>query len=72
MTSVAEDHESFYRDTLLPYKLRGYSTYLDQRTWSTDLRVLWQTLVAVVKPSSAPVPSLDEIRSSRPQGQRRP
>jgi len=50
MASVAEDHESFYRDTLLPYKLRGYSTYLDERTWMTDLRVLWQTLVAVVKP----------------------
>ena len=55
------DREAFYRDHLQPWKLRGYAAYLDRRNWRTDLRVLLETVRAVVRPAKAPPPSIDDI-----------
>jgi lipopolysaccharide/colanic/teichoic acid biosynthesis glycosyltransferase len=63
LLASAADHESFYRQHLLPYKLQGYCGYLRQRTWMTDVAVLTRTLAAVVRPSLAPVPLPSEIVS---------
>ncbi len=64
LAQVAGDREAFYIETLQPFKLRGYVTYLNQRSWRTDVRVLWDTLLAVVDPNRAPVFTLDEIKAA--------
>jgi lipopolysaccharide/colanic/teichoic acid biosynthesis glycosyltransferase len=43
------DVERFYRERLLPWKLRGYRDYLARRTWATDLAVLGATVLAVLR-----------------------
>lgn len=59
------DPETFYVSTLQPYKLRGYVSYLERRgTWS-DVRVLWDTIMAVVVPSRTSLPSISEIVGAR-------
>jgi len=63
LLASAADHESFYRQYLLPYKLQGYCGYLRQRTWMTDVAVLSRTVAAVVRPSLVPAPLLSEIVS---------
>jgi lipopolysaccharide/colanic/teichoic acid biosynthesis glycosyltransferase len=62
VAAVQWDRDSFYRYTLLPYKLHGYREYLGRRTWWTDIQVLFSTFWAVLNPNSAPVPDLSEIR----------
>jgi lipopolysaccharide/colanic/teichoic acid biosynthesis glycosyltransferase len=44
----ADDAERFYRERLLPWKLRGYRDYLARRTWASDLAVLAATVLAVL------------------------
>lgn len=44
-----EDVEGYYREQLLPWKLRGYREYLDRRSWTTDLAVLGATALAVLR-----------------------
>jgi lipopolysaccharide/colanic/teichoic acid biosynthesis glycosyltransferase len=43
-----EDRASFYRETLLPYKLLGYIEYEKVRSWKTDFEVIAQTILAVL------------------------
>jgi len=65
LARVGGDREHFYRETLQPLKLNGYAAYLRRRTWRSDLRVIWDTVLAVlrVRPSAA---SIDF--SERPPG----
>jgi lipopolysaccharide/colanic/teichoic acid biosynthesis glycosyltransferase len=63
MAEVKGDRERFYLETLQPFKLKGYLDYLQIRSWWSDLKVLWQTIVAVVFPNQAPLPTLEEIQS---------
>jgi lipopolysaccharide/colanic/teichoic acid biosynthesis glycosyltransferase len=49
----ASDPERYYRETLQPQKLEGYRAYLRRRTWKSDLRVLWQTAGAILRPGLA-------------------
>jgi lipopolysaccharide/colanic/teichoic acid biosynthesis glycosyltransferase len=63
LLGAVDDQDAFYREYLLPYKLDGYRQYLTRRTWTDDLRVLQQTLLAVVSPGRAPAPSPTEIVS---------
>ena len=65
LASVEGNPETFYRDVLQPYKLRGYARYLEQRTWWSDVEVLGRTLLAIVRPSSVPPPSIADL--SRPR-----
>ena len=54
LASVNADCEEFYLNTLQPLKLQGYLTYLRERSFWQDVRVLMQTCGAVVMPRSAP------------------
>lgn len=63
LVEVKGDRERFYMETLLPFKLEGYLNYLQARSWRSDLKVLWQTIVAVAFPYKAPLPTLEEIQS---------
>jgi lipopolysaccharide/colanic/teichoic acid biosynthesis glycosyltransferase len=63
LASSGDDPERFYRETLQPFKLLGYATFLETRTWRSDLVVLWDTVRAVVFPGSVRPPSIAEMRA---------
>lgn len=42
-----------YQETILPAKLDAYEAYVEKRSFRGDLRILAQTVVAVLLPSSA-------------------
>ena len=48
LAQVNGDTEEYYVTELQPSKLQGYSAYLEERDWRSDLRVMWRTAVAVV------------------------
>ena len=55
------DVEAFYRERLLPWKLRGYCDYLSRRTAWTDLAVLARTALAVLGLFRPEPPSLRDL-----------
>lgn len=57
-----EDAERFYRERLLPWKLRGYRDYLERRTWVSDLGVLGATVLAILRLRRSVPPTPEEIR----------
>src|SRR6267142_3579808 len=61
LTKVKDDRELFYIRTLQPFKLKGYAEYLQERSWWSDVNVLWRSAVAVIVPSQAPPPTMSEI-----------
>lgn len=61
MGQVEGDPEVFYREVLQPLKLEGYIRYLGRRSAGSDLRVLAQTVLAVLFPSRTPPPAFDQI-----------
>jgi lipopolysaccharide/colanic/teichoic acid biosynthesis glycosyltransferase len=61
LAGVESDRERFYLQVLQPFKLKGYLEYLQQRSWRSDLRVLYHTAIAVVLPNSVPLPTVNEI-----------
>jgi lipopolysaccharide/colanic/teichoic acid biosynthesis glycosyltransferase len=65
LAQVTGDRERFYLETLQPFKLRGYVEYLQRRTWWSDLTVVWQTLVVVALPHKAPLPTVEELLTTR-------
>ena len=65
LAGVAGDTEQYYVDKLQPEKLKGYLAYLDQRSWQSDLKVLFRTVAAVVAPRDAARVSLDEVTRLR-------
>ncbi|HEX8141036.1 MAG TPA: sugar transferase [Pyrinomonadaceae bacterium] len=70
LACVEGDREKFYLETLQPFKLSGYLEYMRARNWRADVRVLWQTLRAIMLPGRvAPLTSL-ELNAS-PEEKRR-
>lgn len=61
------DPEAFYRQSLLPFKLRGYRNYLMRRSWRSDLWVLWNTFLGVVFPGRNPPPTVQELTEVAPE-----
>jgi len=61
LLSGVEDVEGFYRERLLPWKLRGYRDYLSRRSWISDLGVLGATALAVLRLRRPAPPELAEI-----------
>ncbi|HWN43899.1 MAG TPA: sugar transferase [Thermoanaerobaculia bacterium] len=55
-----DDPESFYRERLLPWKLRGYVDYLERRSWATDLGVLGATALAVLRLRRTTLPEIEK------------
>jgi hypothetical protein len=63
IAAAGGEPECFYREVLQPFKLVGYASYLERRTWLSDLQVLWQTVRAVLTPGSISPPSADEMKA---------
>jgi lipopolysaccharide/colanic/teichoic acid biosynthesis glycosyltransferase len=61
LLAAAGDAERFYRERLLPWKLRGYRDYLARRSWVSDLGVLGATVLAVLRLRRPAAPTLAEI-----------
>ncbi len=60
IASVVGDRDRFYRERLQPWKLQGYAEYLRNRTWRSDLGVMFRTALAVCLPGrTAPVSERD-------------
>lgn len=55
------DKEAYYRDTLQPYKIKGYAKFVQKKTWRSDVKIICQTVKAVALPQTAPPPSSEEI-----------
>ena len=60
--SVEGDRERFYRDELQPYKLIGYVEYLQSRNWRNDIKLLKDTAIGIVRPTTTPLPTFHQIR----------
>jgi lipopolysaccharide/colanic/teichoic acid biosynthesis glycosyltransferase len=65
LAQIDGDREAFYMETLQPFKLRGYVEYLERRSWRTDVRVLWDTVISVLSPGRRRVFTLDDIKVPR-------
>ena len=50
LAGVTTDTESYYVNELQPSKLNGYVSYLEERNWRSDVKVLVCTIAAVVVP----------------------
>jgi len=59
----AEDPETFYQQVLQPYKLQSYERYVGERSAWSDLKILGQTVKAVLRPAQNPPPSVDQLRA---------
>lgn len=59
------DVDTVYEALLLPYKLDGYSDYETRRSVWSDLRVLADTLLAVIGLARPPSPTVAELRDRR-------
>lgn len=64
LADVSGDRESFYREILQPFKLEGYVLYLQGRSCLMDLRVLWETALAVIFPATTRSPTAEELKAS--------
>src|SRR5947208_5366563 len=53
LAKVKGEPEQYYVNELQPLKLKGYLAYLTDRSWSTDLKVLCQTVAAVIVPGQS-------------------
>ncbi len=62
LLASVEDKQSFYVETLQPFKLRGYARFVETKSWQTDLKVIFQTLKAVALPKTAPPPTVEELQ----------
>jgi lipopolysaccharide/colanic/teichoic acid biosynthesis glycosyltransferase len=62
LAAAGTDPETYYRDILQPFKLRGYKEYLCFRTPWRDLLIIAKTLLAVILPFTTRTPSSEEIR----------
>ncbi|MFN0279786.1 MAG: sugar transferase [Pyrinomonadaceae bacterium] len=60
LLAQASDREEFYRNTLQPYKLRGYLDFVRNRTWKTDVNIIFRTMKAVVFPRTVQQPTIEE------------
>ena len=61
--------DDFYREMLLPYKLKGYIEYAQSQTWTGDLKTLVKTAVVVLVPTLAKNPSLEDLEDAKQPSQ---
>jgi lipopolysaccharide/colanic/teichoic acid biosynthesis glycosyltransferase len=66
LAQVEGDRDRFYRETLQPFKLEGYCEYLHRRSWRSDLRVLFQTVLAVLWPDRIGSPGPHDLAEKPP------
>jgi len=56
--------ERYYREVIQPYKLRGYTKFVREKSWKTDIRIIGRTLRAVAFPKTVKAPSKEEMQWS--------
>jgi lipopolysaccharide/colanic/teichoic acid biosynthesis glycosyltransferase len=61
LLASVDDRETFYREILLPYKLRGWAEYVRAKSLKTDLLILLRTVRVIALPSAAAPPSDEEL-----------
>ena len=65
LAAANADREEFYLNTLQPFKLQGYLSYLRERSFWRDVRVLVETCGAVVLPGWALPPTIQGNSTKR-------
>jgi lipopolysaccharide/colanic/teichoic acid biosynthesis glycosyltransferase len=65
LAAVRGDRERFYRETLQPYKLRGYVDYIQKRTAWTDVAVIARTILSVANVVRVPSVTKAQLESGR-------
>ncbi len=65
LAAVPGDRERFYRETLQPYKLRGYVDYLDRRTAWADVALIARTILSLVNVVRVPAVTPAQIEAER-------
>ncbi len=65
LAAVRGDRERFYRETLQPYKLRGYVDYIQKRTAWTDVAVIAKTIFSIVSVVRIPSVTQEQLESGR-------
>jgi lipopolysaccharide/colanic/teichoic acid biosynthesis glycosyltransferase len=63
LAAVKGDREEFYLKTLQPYKLKGYLDYLHKRSGWSDVKILFDTFLAVLFSHRTPAPTIHEVIS---------
>lgn len=58
------DKELYYREVVQPYKLRGYARFVGDKSWKTDIRIIGRTLRAIAFPTTAILPTREEMQLS--------
>lgn len=53
--------DSFYKDVVQPYKVRGYVDFVRNRTLATDIIIIYRTIAAIIFPKRAAPPSKAEM-----------
>ena len=56
LLASVDDKEAFYVEVLLPFKLEGWAQYARQKTWKTDVRILFRTFQIILPSNAAPPP----------------
>jgi lipopolysaccharide/colanic/teichoic acid biosynthesis glycosyltransferase len=64
LLAAVRDTDTFYREVVQPYKLRGYLKFVRDKSWKTDIRIIGRTLKAIAIPRSATPPSREEMQLS--------
>ncbi len=61
LAAIGGDREQYYLRALQPYKLIASLEYLQSRSWMSDVRILFTTVLVVALPARFPPPSMGEI-----------
>lgn len=61
LLSEAENKEIFYKEILLPFKLRGWAEYARRKSFRNDFYIILETFKAILLPHTVPTPTLDEL-----------
>lgn len=64
LLAKVDDKEKFYRTVLQPYKLNGYVKFVSQKSFGSDIKIILQTLKAVVLRNSVKSPTFEELKEN--------
>lgn len=64
LLAKVSDTERYYREVVQPYKLRGYTKFVGDKSWKTDLRIIGRTMRAIVFPATVKLPTREEMQLS--------
>ena len=62
LAQISDKKESFYKEVLLPFKLKGHINYINERNALKDLYVIFYTIFCVLFPRHIKTPTMEEIK----------